>query len=298
MTARIGAHITADSGAWGFDNQVRQLQDMAANTCRLQMFTGGYLRFSDPQIDQLFAATSGPEFIMQSSELVRVTGGGTDPNGIEYQWARIKWWSRRYPNRHITFEIGNEPNEPMGRPITVEGKWAESPEEANRRLMQCYNHCAGSKPYNVTLAVNNVSGPQRYGEEFFNRFNLNHGYGSPIHNVDIVTIHAYADEYQTLCLHAPNDPLKVMRWVRSWNPYVIIKVTEAGIHTADRHWRAQRYVEFAQKLQRFSNELGGSGPCDSVCFYFVGWDSVVPDYRINETDTYYIRNRFASNDCG
>lgn len=292
MIARIGAHVTADPGPWGFGNQIKQLTDMAANTCRVQMFWGGVRRFDDAQVDQLFAATTGPEFIFMSSELVRVTGNPNDTNGIEYQWNVVKWFARRYPNRHVHFELGNEPD------LT-----GEDPTTANIRLMQAYNYCAGSKPSNVWLAVNNVSGNDNGA--FFNVFNLDHGYGSPIHNVQIVTVHCYADapgssgSDGTLCLHAPQDPLKILRWVRSWNKDVSIKVTEAGIHTAARDWRAPRYVEFAANLQRFSDELGGQpwAYTDSVCFYFVGWDSAVPDYRINEQDTAIIRARTRSWDC-
>lgn len=121
MIARIGAHVTADADAWGFPNQTWQLSNMDANTCRIQMFTGGVRRFDDSQ-----------------------------------------------------------------------------------------------------------------------------------------------------------------------------KVTAADIHTEDRDWRAPRYVEFAENLQRFSNELGGTGYCDSVCFYFVGWGSEVPEYRINERDADYSRSRTRS----
>ncbi len=298
MIARIGAHVTADPGPWEFPNQIKQLTDMGANTCRVQMFWGGVRQFDDSQVDQLFAATTGPEFIFMSSELVYVSGGTGDSNGIESQWNIVKWFARRYPDRHIHFELGNEPNEAAGRPITVEGRWAESPEDANRRLMQAYNYCAGSKPSNVWLMVNNVS--QNDDGAFFNRFNLDLGYGSPIHNVQIVTLHAYVGGYQPLCLYGPDDPLKILRWVRSWNTSVPVKVTEAGINIDDHNWRPYRYVEFAEKLQRWSDELGGQPGawCDSVCFYFVGWDSVVPQYRLNENDTAVIRPRLASNDCG
>ncbi len=301
MIARIGAHVTAVPGPWDFPNQTFQLSNMNANTCRIQMFTGGVRQFDDAQVDQLFQATTGPEFIFMSSELVHVTGNTNDSNGIESQWNIVKWFARRYPDRHIHFELGNEPNEAVGRPITVEGRWAESPEDANRRIMQAYNYCAGSKPSNVWLMVNNVS--QNDDGAFFNRFNLNLGYGSPIHDVQIATVHCYSDapgnngSDGTLCLYAPQDPLKIMRWVRSWNTGVSIKVTEAGINTDARDWRAPRYVEFAENLQRFSDELGGTGYCDSVCFYFVGWDSAVPQYRINEQDADFIRPRTRSWDC-
>ncbi len=146
MIARIGAHVTADAGPWGFANQIKQLTDMGANTCRVQMFTGGVRRFDDSQVDQLFAATTGPEFIFMSSELVYVSGGTGDPNGIESQWNIVKWFARRYPDRHIHFELGNEPNEAAGRPITVEGRWAESPEDANRRLMRRPRHMMRALP--------------------------------------------------------------------------------------------------------------------------------------------------------
>lgn len=315
MIAKIGAHVnaTAYDGSLGTaengynanrEQQYDFLRRMGAETCRVQMFWGGERRFSNDAIASLVSAVGGNEVILLSSEDVRLIYNPdgsinlTDGNSVHVQWNVVKYFAQTYPTTQWVFEIGNEPNLPLG---------AEAPDVARDRLMEAYKYCAGSKPANVRLAVNQpaVTGNDSDGA-FFNAFNERGPHGSPIHDVDIVTCHTYG--YSNLCVgnggNEPFEPWKIVRWVRSWNATVPIKLTEAGIDpqlapnagsTEDEvsFWRPYKYVEAAFNVERD----GGPGPCDSICFYCNGLDSggggrlMLNHYRGDEVDIIGRRER-------
>ncbi len=305
----IGAHVTANPGPWGRQNQVDQLRAMHASTARLQMYTGGgqYILFNgsyqwrpwfaDAEVDaivQVIRENGGVHLIMQSSELVTVDASAGQQNSIADQWNTAKFFARRYPDLTLTFEIGNEPDV----------NFPNAPEATRDRYMRCVQYCRGSKPSNAMIGVSNVLG----NADYFNRFSTPGPYGSPIHDVDVVCTHCYLlGGNRSFCPGSASngdDWARNIRWIRSWNADKTIFVTEAGIETADRNYRAPRNVEFAYNIQRWSQDFSRAlkgvtgGYCDVACFYCVGYDvqnGVETVWRINETDTPYYGNRTLPN---
>jgi hypothetical protein len=313
----IGAHVTADPGPWLFQNQLDQLNNMQASVCRIPLFWGGVRRFGGPgndaPVDALMQATDrGPHIIVMSSETPELDfnpqypGGPTGwagDNGIVAQWNVLKYFARKYPNRTWTFELGNEPD--------GQGRWASAPEAARDHYLSAFNWCNGSKPGNVMIGISQPLDVWNNGS-YWSRFNQPNAQNqSPIYTPDVCCVHLYMEESPySFCPWIAQDPLRPIRWIRSWESGKgkTIFVTEAGLDEATRKWdantpsqweRGNKYVDLALNLQQWSNELGGTGWCDVVCFYYVGYSEYAPGQldaalRINEQTTPPIANRSAS----
>jgi hypothetical protein len=258
-----------------FNRKLNILRRIRPQTVRVSMYWGspGSRRFSNSQLDQLLG-TGLNEMIIQSSE-------DPDPSLAYNELNQLLPYIDAHPGILFVFELGNEPD------------WHTDPWTARwKRLAAIRDNKWRQDRGNLLWAVNMPAGRWRNANDpsfqwssgqYFDAFvrDTGDGLGNMIgsgyapYKPDVVTVHTYSWDYLYRYPGRGDDnPYKMVDYVRGWDPWVSMKITEAGID-GFKSDRGYRYRDFGQRI---AGETAGQ--IDSVCFY--GLPDVEAQYSIYE----------------